>query len=314
MKRIDEYIEKIYSSFDNRDEETKILKEETKAHLYEEVEELKTQGFTEENAIDKAIENFGQESLVINEMNNILKKNNTFSKVLLKAAIIIYIVGCAFKLINISDDFLNRNNKYIYPSDTSDFVIQYITDKLKDRETIDENLKVALTTSLNNFNAKSDNGLYSVSIGRNEKSQFEYNKEVSKDEIKNDSGSMTSQNEWQIYYKRTDKQRQYDFEKFDEEWNKITRTGPYILNETSNYIFVISWITFCISFIHRTYITNSLSKLYVGVFSVVTLLIILIFSFPYHFNKELMVIITGAFMVLSSVYNKYYFNKRAKLS
>lgn len=99
MNKIDEYIESIYGNFENSNKDTKILKEEMRIHLYEEVKEFKKQGLSEEESIDKAIESFGSESTVVAEMNHILKNRNIFTKMLIKAGAVVFIIGCLFQLI-----------------------------------------------------------------------------------------------------------------------------------------------------------------------------------------------------------------------
>lgn len=101
MNRIEEYIDNIYGNFDNTDKDTKTLKEEMKNHLYEEVEELKKQGLNEEESIRKTLECFGQENSVVAEMNCILKNRSIFTKMLVKAGLIVFIIGCLFQVIGI---------------------------------------------------------------------------------------------------------------------------------------------------------------------------------------------------------------------
>lgn len=105
--KIEEYVNNIYGNFDNADKNTKILKEETRNHLYEEVEELKNQGLSEEESIEKALESFGPKNSVVNEMNCILKNRSIFAKMLIKAGVFVFIIGCLFQVIGI---FYNGEN------------------------------------------------------------------------------------------------------------------------------------------------------------------------------------------------------------
>lgn len=84
MDRIDEYVNEIYRKFDTNDQDTRILIEETKSHLYDEVEDFRKQGFNEKESIEKAIYNFGKENVVINEMNGVLKRQNKLIMFILK--------------------------------------------------------------------------------------------------------------------------------------------------------------------------------------------------------------------------------------
>lgn len=101
MNKIEEYIDNIYGNFDNLDKDTKILKEEMRTHLYEEVEELKKQGLSEEESINKTLECFGQENSVVTEMNYILKNRSIFTKMLIKAGVVVFIIGCLLQIIGI---------------------------------------------------------------------------------------------------------------------------------------------------------------------------------------------------------------------
>lgn len=101
MNKIEKYIDSIYGNFDNKDEDTKILKEEMRNHLYEEVEELKKQGLSEEESISRTLECFGQENTVVAEMNHVLKNRSIFTKMLIKAGGAAFIIGCLFYVIGI---------------------------------------------------------------------------------------------------------------------------------------------------------------------------------------------------------------------
>lgn len=228
MGKIDDYIDNIYENFDEADEDTKTLKEETKSHLYEEVEELKKLGLGENESIERAISNFGQENIVIKEMDTVLKKQNKFSKILIKFALIIYITGCVFKFINVAAEFLPgsddlwlqyENDKY-----SSEYIIQTIEDKINDKDSLDENVKNEITILLDEFNIRSDNGLYYIGIEKSGEYYYEYNKEIPEDINKKYGGggiSTNHQSSWSIHYKNTYFQREYEREQRDIVWNKM---------------------------------------------------------------------------------------------
>ncbi|HCL4447498.1 TPA: hypothetical protein N2D04_002561 [Clostridium botulinum] len=110
MNKIEEYIDSIYGNFDNSDKDTKILKEEMRNHLYEEVEELKRQGLGEEESISRALECFGEENDVVGEMNYILKNRSIFTKMLIRAGVAVFIMGCLFQIIGI----FSNNEGFMY--------------------------------------------------------------------------------------------------------------------------------------------------------------------------------------------------------
>ncbi|WP_345240620.1 permease prefix domain 1-containing protein [Pontibacillus salipaludis] len=62
MKQVDEFVDSIYANVDGN--EAKELKEEMRAHLVETVAELKANGKTEQEAIDIAINRFGDQNQI----------------------------------------------------------------------------------------------------------------------------------------------------------------------------------------------------------------------------------------------------------
>lgn len=263
MNKIEEYIEKIYRNFDEKDEETKILKEEIKSHLFEEVEDLKKQGLTEEESINKAISNFGSEQIVISEMKLILKKQNKFSKALKKFTLIIFIVACVFFSIDLGDELINRNeNSLKYDKNTTQYVIENIRNKIQDKDSIDESLKNEITQLLDEFNKKNNNGLYYIRLDyeANSITEYEYKKDVSEDMIKNGNGGLSVQNNWSIYTNRTDNQANYDNKKQDEAWSEMVNRLPNRLGQLSNYLFVVSAVLLWVYIINKAYLKSPLSN------------------------------------------------------
>ncbi|QXE18514.1 permease prefix domain 1-containing protein [Clostridium sp. 001] len=59
MDRINNYIKQVYKSFNNKDKNVKILKEEMKTHLNERTKELQNKGLNEDDSVDIAIKEFG---------------------------------------------------------------------------------------------------------------------------------------------------------------------------------------------------------------------------------------------------------------
>jgi hypothetical protein len=270
MKRIEDYIEKVYRNFDEKDEETKVLKEETKVHLFEEVEELKKLGFTEEESINKALSNFGSEQVVISELNLILKKQNKFSKILRNITITIFIIACVFLSINIVDGFIHRNepNPFTYNKNTTAYVMDYIENNIKNKDNLDADLKNQITQSLDEFNTEHNNGLYFIKIARVGKpsSDYEYKKEVSEDMILGGNGGVkgvfvNGKEVWSIYYNRTDNQVDLDYTAQQGAWDKMVNRVPNRLGQASNYLFVTAAALLCIYIINKIYLKSSfLSK------------------------------------------------------
>ncbi|OCA98334.1 permease prefix domain 1-containing protein [Clostridium beijerinckii] len=312
MKKIDDYVDNIYKNFDETYEDTKILIEETKYHLYEEVEELKRQGLSENESIEKAISNFGQENIVIDEMNTVLKKQNKFSKILIKVALMIYLIGCIFKIINFASEFLPEKDTFLPSKLNSDYLLETIQDKINDKDSIDENIKDEITILLDEFNNETNNGLYYIGIEKSGEYYYEYSKNISEASIKinKNSGQRGNQSGWNIHYKHTDIQGYYDHAQTEEEFNNRFNSMPYRLNELSNYLFIISWILVCVSLINKAYIRNLSSKKYIAFFVCSSILILGLFITGKHTLEESMIILTGIMMLISKFYSKYYFHKK----
>lgn len=317
MKKIDDYVENIYKNFDETDEETKILIEEIKSHLYEEVEELEKQGLGEDESIERAILSFGQENIVVEEMNTVLKKQNKFSRILLKVSIILYVIGGIFKLINFTSEFLPKNDNSSLDKLTSSYVIDTIQDKIKGKDVLDENVKNEITILLDDFN-KENNGLYYIGLEKSGEYSYEYDKNLSEDLIKisgaKGSGlASNNQSDWVIHYKDTGYQNFLNNFIYEQERNKLHSSIPYRLNELSNYLFIISWILVCVSLINKAYIKNVISKRYIAFFVCPSLLILAIFTSGKHTLEESIILLIGIMMLLSKFYSQYYFKKKLEM-
>lgn len=315
MERIDKYVDTIYRDFDKTDKETKILIEETKSHLYDEIEDLKMQGFSDEESIEKAILNFGKENSVTSEMNYILKKQNKFSKVLIIIAIVIFSIGVVFKLINLGYDLSGIESRKMQPYENDRFysysVFDEIKEKLSNKDYIDETTKDDITKILDEFNMKTNNGLYYIDIRNNSECCYEYRKDIDKDRI-SDGGGSTGNQYWNIDYKKTDLQEKYD-SLINEKIFSYTITIPYQLNESASYLFVLSWILVCISSFNNAYMKNMISKEYIAFFTVSSLIILSMFASGKHTLRELMVLVLALLFLGSEFYNKNYFNRKSTI-
>lgn len=312
MKRVEDYINKIYKSFDKKDEETIIMKEETRAHLYDEVEELKKQGLSEEESIKKAISNFGQENLVINEMNDILNKQSKFAKILTRVALVVFLVGVIFKVVNLACDFAHVNHELYTPYDqnTSEYAFEVISSKIGNKIYLDENTKQEITTVLDKFNERT-NGLYYIAIRNSSKVEYEYKKDIPKEmSTINGNGGMRGINQFSIDYKSTDSQDYYDSQVSRARWDKINNSIPNVLNQSANYLFLVAWILICVSLINKVYSKDLISKGYLAFFVVASILIVGLFLVHYHTVQELMFFVVGAVIALSIFFNKSYLKKK----
>jgi hypothetical protein len=319
MKKIDEYVENIYKNFDETEEDTKILIEETKSHLYEEVEELKKQGLGENESIERAVINFGKENIVIEEMDSILIKQSKFSKILIRVALMVYIIGSIFKVIFVADEFLTANHDLQIDKLTSDYVIQIISDKIENKEFLDENIKEEITTMLDNFNVE-NNGIYYIGLEKTGEYSYEYSKKLSEDLMKISGSSEYGGGEnsggksvWTLHYKTTGYQAFLDSFYHELEMKRRQNEIPYNLNKLSNYIFIISWILVCVALINKAYIKDLLSKSYLAFFICPTIFILGVFATGKHTPEESMILLTGIMIFISKFYSQNYFKKKLQV-
>lgn len=205
MRKIDAYVDKICNNFNESDEEIENIKEEMKAHLYEEVEELKKQGFSEEESIEKALNAFGKENSIVKEMNTIWKKENEFSIFILKGALVTFIIACLFMAISV---FYKSNDKK-YVNSNSEYTINAIYKEINEKNNIK---KDEIDKYLDEFNKKNDNGLYYLKIEKLKNTKYEYKKDVSENMIKNNYEGKLIKGDLGIYYKETDSQREKNLE------------------------------------------------------------------------------------------------------
>lgn len=78
MKRIDEYLNKLYKGDNSKD--ALELKEEMRQHLFESVAELKNEGLDEETAINTAIDRFDDSTYLRNDLSIFLNSHKKLSK------------------------------------------------------------------------------------------------------------------------------------------------------------------------------------------------------------------------------------------
>ncbi|MCY6354494.1 permease prefix domain 1-containing protein [Clostridium sp. ZS2-4] len=89
MDRIDKYINSIYKDISNSSKETEELKQEMRNHLNETVKELQECGISEEESVSIALERFGEEFQIRNELNQVLKFQKVFARKILIASLVL---------------------------------------------------------------------------------------------------------------------------------------------------------------------------------------------------------------------------------
>lgn len=112
MDKIEKYINSLYKDVNDNSVETEDLKQEMKNHLKETAKELQEKGINEEESIKIAIERFGEEFQIRNELAQVIKFQKFFAKKILIASLI-FLLACMSLLITshfTKKEFINKSN------------------------------------------------------------------------------------------------------------------------------------------------------------------------------------------------------------
>jgi hypothetical protein len=107
MDKINKYINSIYRDISDSSKETEDLKQEMRIHLNETVKELQENGISEEESIRIAIERFGGEFQIRNELNHVLSFQKLFAQKTRMASLILLAVSI---ILLISSFFVNQGS------------------------------------------------------------------------------------------------------------------------------------------------------------------------------------------------------------
>lgn len=133
MKGIDEFVGSVYQNVGGNEKEIQELKAEMKNHLLEAVHELKSDGKSEQEAIEIAIERFGGENEMRSVVGQLFKAQKTFAKwVLYIAVTFLVITSTVFGFIWASEEENSHKNSYVATN---------IFDVLENKEAISEDMK-----------------------------------------------------------------------------------------------------------------------------------------------------------------------------
>ncbi|WP_449536356.1 permease prefix domain 1-containing protein [Ferdinandcohnia sp. Marseille-Q9671] len=92
MKKIEVFVDEVYQGIGGNEKEIQELKEEMKNHLLEAVHELKSEGKTEQEAIELAIERFGGEQEMRSIVRHIFNVQRIFAKRVLHIALSFFVL------------------------------------------------------------------------------------------------------------------------------------------------------------------------------------------------------------------------------
>lgn len=139
MKQIDIFVDSIYKNIYGEKEEIDELKGEMKYHLFETVEELKSEGKTEQEAIEIAIKRFGEKNELQMLLSQMFQIQKTFAKWVIYLSISCLIIG----LILFSFLYKMRDNAARENSDISWEISQILeNEKMITKEMEEEIIQV----------------------------------------------------------------------------------------------------------------------------------------------------------------------------
>lgn len=93
MKQIEVFVDSVYQNVGGNKKEIQELKAEMKNHLLEAIHELKTEGKSEQEAINIAIERFGGEKEMRSIVGQLFKAQKIFAKWVLYLAVTIFVIS-----------------------------------------------------------------------------------------------------------------------------------------------------------------------------------------------------------------------------
>lgn len=303
MNKIDEYIAKIYKDFDEDDEETKTLKEEMRLHLYDEINDLMKNGYTEEQSIAIAISNFGEEENVSDEMTSIIVKQTKYTSVLLKLSIIIFFIGFLSKVGGWYSErqYIDKwqKNRAVTASD----IMNELKNILNERTELQENDRKNFDEILNNYNDKYNNGLYGIRILKNNVVYYEYSRNISADLIINAGSGMTvSNNGWEIETHQTDNDQYRDALVWQEMFNikNFSNTVHFQLNNLGFWLISLSWVLIVMYYTQKAILSDKLNKSKIILLSLQTIIIFATFTS----DKDIIMPTVAIFILCNAFYPK----------
>ena len=307
MSKIDKYIENIYKDFDKGDEEVKVLKEEMKAHLYDKVEELKCQGHSEEESIKIALESFGEENKVSDELEDIITKQNWLFKVLRIVAVVLFIIACGLKGGSWYCEYVTSDEWETVMANTPDGIMNFdIMDEIKNKDSLSDGEKEQIVNTLDKFNNNNHNALYYIRIEKKGKVFLEYKKEVSKDAVTNEGSGQMSNGEkgWCIFHKETDFGESMNHHANDLLWDRIQdrNTPENRLNKYSFVVFIAFWTIMAVYFLQKNLLRKLPSKLYMIFLIIETCIVFTALTFEDH--KDFMMLFIIVFTIANMIYER----------
>lgn len=106
MKVVDEYIDNLYKNTNESIGDNKFLKEEMRTHLIDTINELKSEGISEEESVKIAIDRFGELDEVNTQIVNVLGKKTTLYLIPIIISISLLIVYLSYFIVVVKSGFM----------------------------------------------------------------------------------------------------------------------------------------------------------------------------------------------------------------
>lgn len=144
MKRINNFVDSVYTHVNGSKKEINELKEEMKSHLIESVHELQKEGKTEDEAITIAIKRFGERKELQEALSQVFQKQKIFAKWLLALGVMILLVGGS--IFGFVRNYSDHN-----ASESSE-ISSEISEMIEDKDTLTEEIKLQIEQVLSKSN------------------------------------------------------------------------------------------------------------------------------------------------------------------
>jgi predicted house-cleaning noncanonical NTP pyrophosphatase (MazG superfamily) len=173
MKQIESYVDEVYHSISGNKKEIEELKAEMKNHLLEAVHELITEGKSEQEAIEIAIDRFGGENEIRSVVRQLFKAQKVFAKWVLYLALIC-LITTAIMVASIS--FIEGQN-----ANENSIVATHIFDVLDGKGTISKDMEEEIKGFVQETDQISKVEIYNVNTVENSNLLFDYVRDAKPD-------------------------------------------------------------------------------------------------------------------------------------
>ncbi|HEY5560675.1 MAG TPA: permease prefix domain 1-containing protein [Clostridiaceae bacterium] len=148
MTKVNKFIDSMYKRLDGTSEEINILKQEMREHLILTIDELKSEGYTEEDSIKIALQRFGDKKQIGKELISIFNiRKMVVTWVLASALIFLTILIALLICESIGNNYLEKSYKNSGQAEY-DYLISHIGNRIKkDKGVTKDNIDMIISGS-----------------------------------------------------------------------------------------------------------------------------------------------------------------------